>query len=151
LGLTNVRPLDAIESAPDATIGSGRYGNLAEPNSLEELARLAMKVVGASRCRVVESNAAEPSRISKVAIACGSGGSLLAAAVRRGCDAMITGEATFHTCLEARASGISLVLTGHFWSERFAMEWLAERMARELKGLNVFSSEQDADPLKDLV
>jgi dinuclear metal center YbgI/SA1388 family protein len=150
LGLTNVRPLDVSDAGDDESIGSGRYGVLDEPVSLEELARRAMKLVNAPKCRVVESNAAEPSRIRKVAIACGSGGSLLGAAVRRGCDAMITGEATFHTCLEARASGVSLVLTGHFWSERFAMEWLAERLAQELKGLNTFSSEQDADPLKDV-
>ena len=36
------------------------------------------------------------------------------------------GEARFHTCLEAEAAGIGLLLPGHFASERFAVECLAE-------------------------
>ena len=63
--------------------------------------------------------------VSRVAVACGSGGSFLAAARDNDCDCLVTGEANFHTCLEAEAGDIGLVLVGHFASERFAMEQLA--------------------------
>lgn len=151
LGLSGVKPLELIAASDDPAVGTGRYGHLPEPLTLEDLAGRAATAVGAPKCRIVESNAPEPSRIRKVAIACGSGGSLLAAAVRRGCDAMITGEATFHTCLEARASGVSLILAGHYYSEQFAMVELAEQLARELKGLTVCASVCDREPLKDVI
>lgn len=149
LGLKNIKPLDLIPDCSDDSIGVGRYGALAEPTTDEALAKRVAELVGAPRCRVVKSFASHTSMISKVAVACGSGGGLLAAAKRRGCDAMVTGEATFHTCLEAQASGISLLLVGHFHSERFAMVRLAETLARDLPGIDVFASVSDVDPLKD--
>jgi dinuclear metal center YbgI/SA1388 family protein len=151
LGLANVAPLELIAGVEDATIGSGRYGKLPQPMSLTALAENVAGLVDAPRCRIVASKAADSAEISKVAIACGSGGSFVSAAIRRGCDALITGEATFHQCLEASAGGISLILAGHFYSERFAMERLAERLARDLNGLDVFASLLDTDPLKDAI
>ena len=43
---------------------------------------------------------------------------------------MVVGEARFHTCLEAEAADVGLLLPGHFASERFAMECLAEESGR---------------------
>ena len=57
------------------------------------------------------------------------------AARQAGCDAMVLGEARFHTCLEAEAWGIGLLLPGHFASERFAVESLAAVVARQFPGL----------------
>ncbi len=149
LGLRNVKPLDSIPASPDESIGAGRYGVLAEPTTDDALAKRVAELVNAPRCRVVKSFGMHTSMITKIAIACGSGGGLLAAAKRRGCDAMVTGEATFHTCLEAQASGISLLLVGHFHSEQFAMVKLAETLGKELADLDVFASQSDVDPLKD--
>ncbi|MEM7312347.1 MAG: Nif3-like dinuclear metal center hexameric protein, partial [Planctomycetota bacterium] len=86
--------------------------------------------------------------IQKVAIACGSAGSFLATANRHGCDLFITGETTFHTCLEAEATGIGLLLVGHYASERFACENLAERLAAEFADATVWASENEHDPLQ---
>jgi putative NIF3 family GTP cyclohydrolase 1 type 2 len=71
----------------------------------------------------------------------------LAAAKRRGCDALITGEATFHTCLEAEALGIGLGLLGHYWSERFAMERLAVSLSEALPDLTIWPSRREYDPI----
>lgn len=84
---------------------------------------------------------------TRIACACGSGGSFLAAAVAAGCDAMVTGEADFHTCLEARAQGIGLVLAGHYFSERFALEELADSIRNELSVAEVWASEKESNPL----
>ncbi len=151
--------------APVEPIGAGRYGRLPEPLDPESLAR---KVAAICRCRswkLVGGNLAGGSptgsanppglanaSISKVAIACGSGGSFLSAAKGRGCQALVTGEASFHDCLEAEASGLALILVGHYASERFGMERLAGQLATEFRRidgeLEVFSSVADVDPLR---
>ncbi len=60
---------------------------------------------------------------------------------------MITGEATFHVCLEAESRGIGLGLLGHYFSERFAMERLAESLGQELPDLAIWPSKNEHDPL----
>ncbi|XZE53988.1 Nif3-like dinuclear metal center hexameric protein [Planctomycetaceae bacterium SH139] len=149
LELSSIAPLTAIEppivdEPSGQTLGSGRFGTLATPLSLHELAGLAQQKVAGRSVRVVGASQA---RIARVGIACGSGGSFLAAAKRRGCQALITGEANFHGCLEAEASGIGLVLVGHYASERFAMEGLAEWLGGLFPQLEVWASVDEADPL----
>ena len=88
--------------------------------------------------------------VERVAIACGSGGSFLGKAKARGCDTLVTGEATFHTCLEAKAWGVSLVLLGHFASERFAVEALAELLGASFGSLEIWASARERDPLSSM-
>jgi len=145
LGLESVEPL--VVADEQSGEGSGRVGRLSKPTNLGDLVRLAADSVGASSPRQV-GDAKMP--VAKVALACGSGGSFLAAARRRGCDAMITGEATFHSCLEAEAAGIGLGLLGHYWSERFAMERLADKLSAEFEGLSVWPSRNERDPIAPL-
>jgi putative NIF3 family GTP cyclohydrolase 1 type 2 len=86
--------------------------------------------------------------VERVAVACGSGGSFLAAAREGGCECLVTGETNFHTCLEAEASGVALILTGHFASERFGVEWLADHLSAQLPDAEVWASRREADPLR---
>ncbi|MCO6454149.1 MAG: Nif3-like dinuclear metal center hexameric protein, partial [Pirellulaceae bacterium] len=84
----------------------------------------------------------------RVAVACGSAGQFLPAAARAGCDLLLTGETSFHTCLEAQALGVHLLLPGHYASERFAVEQLAELLAAEFPALHIWASRHERDPLK---
>jgi putative NIF3 family GTP cyclohydrolase 1 type 2 len=86
--------------------------------------------------------------VQSVAVACGAAGELLEPARQAGCECMVLGEARFHTCLEAEAAGIGLLLPGHFASERFAMERLAEVLAAQFPGLEVWASRDERDPLQ---
>jgi putative NIF3 family GTP cyclohydrolase 1 type 2 len=61
---------------------------------------------------------------------------------------MVLGEARFHTCLEAEAWGIGLLLPGHFASERFAVEQLAGVLTRRFLNVAVWPSRQERDPLR---
>jgi putative NIF3 family GTP cyclohydrolase 1 type 2 len=85
--------------------------------------------------------------IRNVAVACGSGGEFLAPAHDRGCQCLVTGEARFHTALEAEALGIGLIVAGHYASERFAVEALAQLLGAKFQGLAVWASRQERDPL----
>jgi putative NIF3 family GTP cyclohydrolase 1 type 2 len=147
LELDSVEPLVVVsESETDDSIvdGSGRLGRLSQSIPLSEVVIRAATAVGAAAPRRV-GNADQS--VTKVALACGSGGSFLAAARRRGCDAMITGEATFHTCLEAESLGIGLGLLGHYWSERFAMERLAQTLSDQFPELTIWASRSEHDPV----
>jgi putative NIF3 family GTP cyclohydrolase 1 type 2 len=86
--------------------------------------------------------------IARVAIACGAGGEFLPAAVSQSCDVLLTGEARFHTCLEARTAGIALVMAGHYATERPAMESLAGALALEFPGISAWASEVERDPIQ---
>jgi dinuclear metal center YbgI/SA1388 family protein len=150
IGLGSIEPLLPIESeSPTVSnqdkLGAGRQGKLADPVSLEELIAKVSGIVGSPSVRWVGDC---DRMVSKVAFACGSGGSFLAAARRHGVDVLVTGEATFHTCLDARSSGLALILLGHYQSERFAMERLAAKLAEEFSELNVWASERETDPLR---
>jgi putative NIF3 family GTP cyclohydrolase 1 type 2 len=86
--------------------------------------------------------------IRTVAVACGAAGEFLEVARQAGSDAMLLGEARFHTCLEAEAWGLGLLLPGHFASERFAVEELAGLLGRQFPEIQVWASRQERDPLR---
>ena len=61
---------------------------------------------------------------------------------------MLTGEARFHACLEARDLGIAMVLAGHYATERPAMESLAAVLSEQFSDLNVWASNHETDPVR---
>jgi dinuclear metal center YbgI/SA1388 family protein len=143
LGLSEIRPLVDSRELPE--MGSGRRGLLATPCSLSEFAQRVKNFLHVSGLHRVGHN---EQLIRSVAVACGSAGSFLTAARTAGCELLVTGETTFHTCLEAQATGIALLLPGHFASERFAVEQLAEVLADQFPTATVWASRSESDPLK---
>jgi dinuclear metal center YbgI/SA1388 family protein len=154
LGLVDVAPLRARvplsrerTSAEQAQrpLGAGRYGRLMSPIPLSQLLDETRSILNAAAFQFV----GDPQRlIQTIAIACGSAGEFLPDAIRLGCDLFITGEARFHTGLEARAAGIALVLAGHYATERPGMESLAERIAQEWPGVEAWASRVESDPFQ---
>jgi len=158
LGLLEIKPLvvkeeprlDGAELADAASLtggemlGAGRYGQLATPLKLADFAARVKAFLQLETIRGV-GQADQP--IRRVAIACGSGGDFLSAARRRGCDCLLTGEANFHACLEAEATGVALLLTGHYASERFAVERLAEQLRTTFPDVEIWPSRDEHDPL----
>jgi putative NIF3 family GTP cyclohydrolase 1 type 2 len=86
--------------------------------------------------------------VRAVAVACGSAGELLEAAHRAGCDCFVTGEVRFHTCLQAEALGMGLILAGHFASEHFAVQRLAELIKSQFAAVTVWACRNERDPLR---
>jgi len=124
--------------------GSGRYGRLPHPMSLAELNRLIRDRLKQPHIQSV----GDPSkRIESVGIACGAAAEFLRDAHRAGCQALLTGEARFHACLEARELGMAMILPGHYATERPAMETLATRLCSQFPGLIATASEKEHDPL----
>ena len=144
LGLGNVIPL--VDAGDDAAgLGAGRFGDTGDSITADELAARAKSFLGIDRLRIV----GDPARsVSQVAVACGSAGQFLADAREAGCDLLVTGETNFHTCLEAEANDVALLLPGHYASERFAVEYLANELAEEFDLMAVWASRQESDPLR---
>jgi len=141
LGLTEIEPL-----VPHAEgQGAGRRGRLPSPLTLGELARRLLPFLLIEHLQTVGDLKKERRTI---AVACGSAGEFLEAARTSSCDAMVLGEARFHTCLEAEAWEIGLLLPGHFASERFAVVALADLLGRQFPELVVWSSREERDPLR---
>lgn len=136
----DVYPLKGLASRAE---GAGRIGRLPSPRSLDDLAADVGKTLRSEAVSIV----GEPDReVTRVAIACGSGGAFLAEAAKQGADVLVTGEATYHKQLEAQNRGIALILAGHYETERFGVEKLATRLAAALPGVRVLASQQERRP-----
>lgn len=126
-------------------LGEGRVGRLPAQLTLEALARRVKETLGSGPVQVV----GDPGRaVERVAIVCGAGGEMLGDAVRARADVFLTGEMRFHDYLSARARGLALCLPGHYATERFALEELADRLREQWPELEVTASRREQDPVR---
>lgn len=148
LGLSDVAPIQPLAAVPDPALvglGAGRYGTLSQPTRLDELLGRVKSFLNIDTLQVVGCG---EQLIRKLAVACGSAGEFLHPARKLGCDCLLTGETRFHTSLEAEATGTALILAGHYATERFGVEALAEELAREFAALTIWASREERDPLR---
>lgn len=162
LNLTDVRPLRVVDVGADSEspaepletaesveaaepVGSGRFGDLPDAVSLAGFVEQVKQALGIDHTWFVGDSSAT---IRRVGIACGAAAEFMGDAAREGCDVLLTGEARFHACLEARTRGIALVLPGHYPTERPAMENLAELLTLQFSDLDVWASDVEADPVQ---
>ncbi len=145
--LRDVQPLrpKATLTSEAQPIGSGRWGSLSNTMSLRDLIE---RVKPALRVSTVQFVGDLNRQITKIGIACGAAAEFLRDATQLGCEALLTGEARFHSCLEAETANIALILPGHFATERPAMEQLANVLRSRFAELIVQASQNEYDPVK---
>ena len=145
--LQDVRPLRPTESLAHEAhpIGSGRWGSLPKPTALRDLIEHLKPALRVSTLQFV-GDLNRP--VTKLGIACGAAAEFLHDAAKLGCEALLTGEARFHSCLEAETSNIALILPGHFATERPAMEQLANVLRSRFATMIVQASESEYDPIR---
>ena len=115
------------------------------PTSIAQLAEKFEKALGIKRVSFAGN---EERLVSKVAVVCGSGASLMAQAFMQGAECFITGEARFHDLLSAKDQNKSILLLGHYKSERFGIEALATKLQSRFTAVEVIASEAESDPLE---
>lgn len=142
LQLSDVRPLAPLVEQPE--VGGGRIGKLPSVTTPDQLAKRLVQHFRLPGAHIV-ANGDRP--VETMAVACGAAGSYLGPAVAAGADLLLTGETNFHTCLEARASDVALVLVGHFASERFAVDALAKQLQDPFPNCEIWASSQECDPV----
>ena len=143
LGLIDTQPLIVPAEAPPGT-GTGRMGRVQPVASLRAMAERLKRFLVLPGLQYV---GLLDMPIERVAIACGAAGELLTPARHAGCQLLVLGETNLHTCLEAQATGVALLLPGHYASERFAVEDLAERLGAQFSDVEVWASSVERDPL----
>ncbi len=144
LALRDIRPLVPIEGAPEGT-GGGRVGRLEPAVPLRQVAERLKGFLGIPHLQCVGRH---ETLVRRVAVACGAAGVFLEAAKTAECDVLVVGETNLHTCLEAAASEVALLLPGHYASERFAVEQLADILATAFADVSVWASQSEADPIQ---
>ncbi|HIE97529.1 MAG: Nif3-like dinuclear metal center hexameric protein [Fuerstiella sp.] len=141
--IQSIRPSENVEG-----LGSGRVGRLVDCVPLTGFLETVRSAVGSE---YVEHSGSAGASVSQVAVACGAAAEFLTDAIRLGCDTFVTGEARFHSALEARTEGINMILLGHYSSERPAVEQLAKTLAVEFTDAEIFASSTETDPLSVFV
>jgi dinuclear metal center YbgI/SA1388 family protein len=136
---------DLVRLAPsngDDGFGMGRIGEVAAVDRSALVARVKAKL-GLSHALVAGPLSGE---ITRVAVCAGAAGDLLDAAIRKGAQVVVAGEARHHDALAAAARGVTVVCALHSNSERITLPSLAERLRAALPGLGVALSALDRDP-----
>jgi dinuclear metal center YbgI/SA1388 family protein len=127
-GVADLLDLEARE--PFGELGPewvGQQGVAPEPFGVDDLAaRLDALDNGGVDTQVLPHG---PDDIERIAVLTGSGADWLDEAVAAGADALVTGEGKGKLYHEAREAGINVFLAGHYATETFGVQSLADRIA----------------------
>lgn len=145
LGLRDPRPFDG-----EAGSGIGRVGDLAEPTTLGQLARLLAGVLPSTALGVLGSGDFDRP-VSRVAICGGAGDSYLAHPAVLGADVYITADLRHHPAQDAREQaaldgGPALLGVSHWASEWLWLDTAAAQLRESLPGVEFVVSELRTDP-----
>lgn len=134
-GLEWLEPKDEIS-------GSGLMGRLPEKETEEEFLDKIKKVF---KLKVLQHSPLRGKLISKVALCGGSGSFLLQKAIEKGADVFLTGEMSYHHFFDT--DGILAVATGHYESERYTVDLIAERLQASFSGVKIEKTEINTNPI----
>ncbi len=107
-------------------VGSGMVGELPEELDALEFLR-SLKTTMKTEC--VRYTLPHKATVKRIALCGGSGSFLLANAIGAGADVFITGDYKYHQFFDAE-NRIIIADIGHFESEQFTVELLAEKLAQ---------------------
>ena len=147
LGLLKTSPITVGETA---SVGIGRVGDVAVPESLGSLARRLATILPATASGIrVAGDYTQ--LISRVALCGGAGDSLLAEPAVIGADVFITSDLRHHPAQESRersliAGGPALIDVSHWASEWLWLETAAQQLREVLPGVEVLVSDARTDP-----
>ena len=130
--------------------GMGRIGDLKEPIALETLCGQIKGHLGLDRIRYIGD---DDVKVKRLAICSGSGSSLLHEAIKRGAQALLTGDVRYHQAREAQAHGIAIIDAGHFSTEVIILPFLMEAIKRGCEGkgsVEISIASNEKDPFKEI-
>ncbi len=134
-----------IESHPER--GIGRVGRIAQPVTLESLARKLKKASGAPGTHIVGKPI---QKIHRVVIVAGAAGSLPFTIPLGKTDVIITGEIRHHDALTILRKPCNAIALGHWSSEHPTLKHLAKRLTVMTKGVLFKVSRADCEPFQPI-
>ena len=125
----------------------GRMGELFVKMSFEDVCSYVKDSLKLESMNIVGSPSAG---IKKVGICSGSGGGMIDEAFDSGCELYITGDIKYHDALYASERGICLIDAGHYGTEKFFVENLAEKLKELTRGrLEIIPSSLNINPFAE--
>ena len=145
LGLENLRLLKAKND--EGTVGSGMVGELATPLTETQFLQLIKDrmLTGAIRHTPLLEK-----KVRTVAVAGGAGGFLLNDAKAAGAQVFVTADYKYHEFFDADGE-IVICDIGHYESEQFTTQLLAELLSKEFTTFAVLSTERNTNPVRYFV
>ncbi|MFP4105097.1 MAG: Nif3-like dinuclear metal center hexameric protein [Phycisphaerae bacterium] len=128
--------------------GHGRIGILPGATDPAGVIRTIKKKFQAEHVRVAFARGHQQQDVRTVAVAAGSGKSVLSAAARAGAQIFVTGELGHHDALDAAEAGITCVCLEHARCEQLGMRRLTDRLVDLLPDLDIRYSLADAEPFE---
>ena len=143
LSLSDLRWISPKETEDS---GEGVIGVLPQPMEKMSFLRHVKEVF---RAGCVRYNDWSGDIVSKVAVCGGAGAFLIPSALQKGADVFITGEIGYHKFF-GYENEMLLVDLGHYESEQFTHEVLAERIKALAPELKVYNTTIETNPIKYL-
>lgn len=141
LGLRNIRPEEAFGG--DCVLYSGE---LEQPMEPEEFARHVKERLSAGAVQLIPGDG----MVKRVFLCSGAGGEFAQYAAIRGGDAYLTGEMKHHEALEARKTGLTCVVAGHYETERVFAEYLAAYLKKRVPDTGFLVSRAESEPFQTI-
>ncbi len=142
LGLRDLRLLKPKNE--EKTVGSGMVGELPEATPETDFLSLLRERMQAP---VVRHTPLLNKPVRTVAVAGGAGGFLLDDAKRAGAEVFVTADYKYHEFFDADGD-IVICDIGHYESEQFTTQLLAELLTKEFTTFAVLSTERNTNPVR---
>lgn len=118
--------------------GLGRVGRLPHSMTLSECAGFVKERFHLAHVKVFGN---PESVLETAAIIPGSGKSMIAPAIEKGADVLITGDIGHHEGIDANAAGLSVIDAGHFGIEKIFVPYMKQYLEQECRGLAVYEDD----------
>lgn len=141
LGLRSIRPEEAF--GEDCVLYSG---DLEQPMGPENFARHVKERLSAGAVQLIPGDG----MVKRVFLCSGAGGEFAQYAAIRGGDAYLTGEMKHHEALEARKTGLTCVVAGHYETERVFAEYLAAYLKKRVPDTGFLVSRAERAPFQTI-
>ncbi|HCP41155.1 MAG TPA: Nif3-like dinuclear metal center hexameric protein [Cryomorphaceae bacterium] len=132
----------AVENA-STQYGAGAVGELDQEMKFDAFLALVKKAFGTT----LKYTPAVKETVKRVAVCGGSGSFLLGAAKGSGSDVFITADYKYHQFFDADG-GISIFDVGHFESEQFTIDLIADRLSEKFPRFAVLKTEVNTNPIQ---
>lgn len=118
--LFEMKDTEVLEpNAENSKAGLGRYGRLKKSVTLAELAAITKEKLNTPCVRM---SGRPDTVIETLAIASGSCSEVIPTAMKKGCQAIITGDMKYHETIENVEAGICIIDAGHYPTETISMD-----------------------------
>ncbi len=114
---------------------TGCQAKLSQPMTADAFARYVGGKLGSRAVQLIGID--KTASVERLILVPGAGGAAIAAAAKAHCDVMLTGELKHHEMLEAVHRGLSVLLAGHFETERPLLSMLQKILQERLRPLDI--------------